>query len=175
MHRTLSGRVIFYLLFLLVMDMSVTPLIAIGTIRPLLIYLMIVYVALEWHWPRTFPIAVVVGLMLDCVGAHPFGVETVSLAAASFVLDFLIYTIEHNSWVMRFIITFIFVFSSMLMVWVLSSLLSDSDTIAWYSIVACLQAALYTTLIMPLFCSFTSRWFSKRSVVVRQYELFDGF
>lgn len=175
MYRTLSGRVIFYLFFLLVVDLSVTPLIEVSGVRPLLSYLVILYVAFEWHWPRTFPIALFIGLLLDAVSSHPFGIQTVSLAAMSFVLDFLIYNVEHQSWTMRLLLTFLFVFLSTIIVWGLSSLLSDQGAVSWYSVVLCFQTAVYTTLITPVFFSFTSRWFSKRSVVIKQYELFDHY
>jgi rod shape-determining protein MreD len=172
MHHALSGRVVFYLFFLLIIDLCVSPLVAAGSVRPVLLYLMMIYAAFEWHWERTFSLAFFVGILRDMTGSHPFGIETAVLVLTSIALDFVIRTIERKSWLMRSVVTLLYVLAVSVGVLLLSALLGYRQYWTWQSLLLCFQTALYTSLIMPFFFYFTSRWFTRRHIV-RQYELFD--
>jgi rod shape-determining protein MreD len=172
MHHALSGRVIFYLFFLLIIDLCVSPLIAADAVRPVFLYLMIIYAAFEWQWERTFALALFVGILRDATGSHPFGIETTVLVLTSLALDFVIRTIERKSWLVRFMVTLLYVLSVSVGALILSALLGYRQYWTWQSLMLCFQTALYTGMIMPFFFYFTSRWFTRRHIV-RQYELFD--
>jgi rod shape-determining protein MreD len=144
----------------------------IGNARPVLIYLMMIYAAFEWHWERTAGLALVIGVLRDAVSAHPFGIEMTVLVLTSFVLDFVIHKIERHSWMMRLAVAGVFVLTVLLAQILLSVFLGSAKTITWQTGAVCFDSAVYTTLCVPPFFYFTSKWFSRRPIA-RQYELFD--
>jgi cell shape-determining protein MreD len=148
------------------------PLLAVGMVKPVSLYLMLLYVSFEWHWERTFALALLIGLIRDGVGSHPFGVETTVLCLVSVGLDFVVRKIERKAWMMRFALTFLYLFLVFTGVLIVSGLLGYRNFVTWTALGLCFQTAVYTTLGMPFFFFFTSRWFARRQVV-RQYELFN--
>ncbi|MFA6601030.1 MAG: rod shape-determining protein MreD [Candidatus Omnitrophota bacterium] len=172
MRHALSGRIIFYLFFLLILDLCFVPLAALHFVRPSCLLLVILYVSLEWQWERTVTLALLVGLMRDAVGSHPFGIETAVLVSASVALDFVVHKIERRSWLMRLAVTWVYTFTVFSSLLLLSGFFGYREFLTREAFALCFQAAFYAALAMPVFFLFTSRWFARRQVI-RQYELFD--
>ena len=171
MPRIFSSRVIVYLIFLLALDLSVTPFFQIGPVRPLLEYLPVLYAAFHWGWPRTVAIAFLVGLMRDLTGCSLVGTETFSLVTTSFVLDFVVQKIERERPLVRFLTAFLFVFCVSVLASMVLVFLTGFPGLSWYGISVALGTSLYTACLMPLFFHLTSRYFHDR-VPLKQFELF---
>ena len=88
MRRILSGRLILYLFFILILDICFMPMIRVGWVRPVLSYLMVVHASLKWGWQRTWGLALLMGIIREPVGVQPIGVEMTALVTAALVLDF---------------------------------------------------------------------------------------
>jgi rod shape-determining protein MreD len=171
MPRILSGRVVLYLVFLLVLDLSVTPLIRVGGFRPILQYLVILYAAFQWGWEKTIPMAIGVGILRDLTSSQILGLETVSLVFVAFLLDLLVQKIERDIFFLRVLAVFLFVFSVLMMNLILSNFLTDIPRFSWYEIGIAVGTSLYTAAVMPLFFYGTRYWFHDRTFL-KQYELF---
>lgn len=172
MHRLASGKVIFYLLLCLALDVSVMPLFRFDFFYPpVLLYLAVLYTAFVWHGQHTVEIGIAVGLLKDVTSVQPLGIETAVLGAASFVLVRMVQTVDRESLLNRFLTCFVFVLSVSLLIWVFSGFLISSSPLSWYSVTTCLTLALSTAVVMPVFFYLTSRWF-KDQQPLKQYELF---
>ena len=171
MPRIFSGRVIGYLLLLLVLDLSVLPFIRVGGIQPHLLYLIVLYAAFQWGWQRTLPMALAVGILRDLTGSHLLGLETGSLILASVILDLLVKKMVRESTLLRFSTALIFVFCASLFHLILVSFLSGTNYVSWHRCYLSLGTSLYTAACMPIFFYLTARWFYDR-VPMKQYELF---
>lgn len=172
MPRILSARVILYLVLLLALDLGVAPVLRVFDCRPVFLYLMIPYAALEWGWERTISIALVIGVLRDLVSSSAFGLETCSLVIAATVLDALVQKVERQSPVIRFVFGFLFVLLVFLLEMILSAILGISGPLSAGVIGMALAAAFYTALMMPFFFFLTASWFRDRTTSFRQYELF---
>ena len=171
MPRLFSSKVIFYLFFLLVLDVCVMPMIHFGSARPVLLYLMIPYAALEWHWQKTLAMALAVGILRDLTGSHPMGSETTVLLAASLALDLMVQKMDRESTLMRLGLTFVLVFGVAVLTLFLSNLVGISAPVSWPALWVSLGMAAATTCVMPFFFYATAWWFHDRSLF-KQYELF---
>jgi len=171
MHRIFDGKIIFYLLFLTVLDISLTPVMAVAGAQPILSYLMILYVSLHWNWDRTWPIAVMVGLARDLTSAHPFGIETVSLFLVAKYLDFVTHKLERRSFFFQWSASFTFVCFANIAILLLTSFLASSNYVTWFSLWICFASSVYTACLMPIFFLFTNCWFHEQAKF-KQYELF---
>ena len=171
MYRVFSGRVILYLLFLLVLDITLVPLVRIGFVRPVLEYLIILYAAFQWGWQKTLPIAITVGILRDFVSSQSLGIETSSLIFASFVLDLLVQKMEREIWFLRLTAAFLFVFCASMSSLILSSFLGEGIHVSGASVTIALGTSFYTAILMPPFFYLTARWFHDR-FAFKQYELF---
>ena len=171
MHRILSGRVIFYLFLLLVVDLTIMPLLCIGPLYPQLLYLMVLYAAFQWGWQRTIPMALAVGILRDLTGSQFLGFETASFVLASMILDLLVQKMEREFVLLRFAAAFIFVFCASMFHLILVSLVTGTIYLSWYRCWVVFGSSLYTALLMPLFFYVTAKWFGDRAVL-KQYELF---
>lgn len=171
MPRIFSARVIFYLLFLLVLELSVLPFFRIGVFQPVLLYLMVLHAAFQWGWEKTVPMAVAVGILRDLTGSHSFGLETVALVAASSLLDLLVQKIERDSQVTKIGIGFLFVFFVSNLVVLFSGFLGRGEGISGYAFWVSAGTAFYSAAILPVFFFVTGRLFHDR-MALKQYELF---
>ncbi len=172
MRRLVSGKVIFYLLLCLALDVSVMPFFRFDFFYPPgFLYLMVFYSAFVWHGRHTLALGIVAGLLKDLVSLQPLGIETAVLGAASFGLVLMIQTVDRESLVNRFLTCFIFVLSVSFLTWALSGFLVSSSPVSWYPVSACLKLAFSTSMAMPVFFYFTGRWF-KEQQHLKQYELF---
>ena len=170
MPRLRSGKVIFTLFFLLTADFCLVPL-AHLPVPPVFLYLLIPYAAFRWHWEKTVPLAIAIGLLRDLAGSQPLGAETAALAAVSAGLDFLILKIDRGSFLMQFAACFLFIFLVMALTLILSGFLGSAAGLSWKSLGIALGAALSTAAAMPFFFYLNALWFRER-VSLKQYELF---
>ena len=83
MPRIFSFKVALLVLFLFMIEVSVLPVHALESPRPVLTYLFVLYVGFEWHWKKTLPAALLIGILRDGVTLQPLGAETVALLIAS--------------------------------------------------------------------------------------------
>ena len=171
MHRILSARVIFYLFLLLIIELTILPVFRIGSIQPQLLYLMILYVAFQWGWQKTIPMALTVGILRDLAGSQYFGYEAMALVLTSWLLDLLVRSVERDSWSLKMVTAFLFVFLVTMFHMMLLSVLTPQTYVSWHWCGINLATALYTALLLPFFFHFTAKWFGDR-VTFKQYELF---
>ena len=122
MPRLMSSRAFFYFMMIVVIDLVFMPVLRIGMIQPLFLYLAVVYAALEWHWRRAVPTAIMAGLLRDFWGSGPFLVETLALVIASVGLSLLVQKIERGTFWMRLAAAFLFIFAALILNFILPSL-----------------------------------------------------
>ena len=96
MSRLLRGRVLFCLGVLLLFDLSLGSVIHIQSVRPIFLYLMIVYVTFAWGFGKAPLLAFWIGILRDLSGSGPMGLETTILFSATLLLDFLVHKIERE-------------------------------------------------------------------------------
>jgi rod shape-determining protein MreD len=169
MPRLFSGKVILYLLILLILDICLMP--ALGAFRPILTYLWILYIA--FHVPsEILAAAVLTGIFRDLFGSQPLGIETAGLVAVSSGLLFFMQKLEREFFPMRMAGAMIFVFSALLMNLTLASFLSPTPQFSFAAVGACFASAFISGLIMPVFFFITDFGFKDSVRNLRQYELF---
>ena len=169
MPRLFSGKVILYLLLLMVLDVCLMP--ALGPFRPILTYLWILYVA--FHAPsETLAASVMIGVLRDLAGSQPLGIETAGLAVVSTGLLFFMQKLAREFFPMRMMGAMIFVFSALLMNLILANFLSPTPQITLYALGACVASAVVSALLMPVFFFITDYGFRDSVRNLRQYELF---
>lgn len=169
MPRLFSGKVVLYLLVLIVLDVCVMPLF--GIFRPILTYLWILYIA--FYAPsEILAAAVMTGILRDLVSSQPLGIETAGLTAVSSGLLFFMQKLEREFFPMRMAGAMIFVFSAQIMNLTLSSFLSPASQFSWPALSACLASSFISALVMPVFFFITDYGFRESVRNLRQYELF---
>ncbi len=171
MPHLFSFKVISYLLFLTVLDVTLCPVLRIHAVYPSLLYLLICYTAFEWGNRKTIYVAFWVGLFKDLLGGGPLGLETSILVVMSFALDFVVQKIQREFPGIYLLITFLFVFLSLMFKMIIAYFLEWLPMVSWEYMEAILFKALYTTLLLPIFYFVTERWFGNQSFL-KQYELF---
>ena len=171
MPRILSGRVVAYLLILLVFDLSLVPAIRIQMVQPILLYLMVLHTAFQWGIQKAVPMAIVIGLLRDFSGSQFFGIETASLIIASTVLNVIVQKIDRESAVTRIAVSFVFVFSVLMLSGLFPALVGAPVALTLHTFLISAAVACYTSVLTPIFSTVTSRWFRERAPM-KQYELF---
>lgn len=170
MPRILSAKVIFYLIFLTVMDGTIMPVLRIGPVYPSFLCLWVCYTAFQWGHGKTVYIAFWAGLARDFLGVGPVGMEATILVALALILDFLVQKMEREFPGMYLMLTFLFVFFA----GVFRLILGYPDEIPaeilgnYLGLIA--LTALYTSVLLPVFSFLSDRWFGSSSI--KQYELF---
>jgi len=171
MHRILSARVLSYLFLLLIVDFCLVSVIRIGEARPIFLYMMIPYTALQWHRQSTLGVALTVGLLRDSVNTSLFGLETVSLLMAAALFDLVAQKVDREAVLIRCGLTFAFVFVHAIIFLILSTFLGFHIPWTWYTLGVSFSSACYTAALAPLFFFLSARWFHDRAAF-KQYELF---
>ncbi len=171
MPRIFSGRVILYLLLLLIADLTITPFFQIGSARPVLQYLMVLYAAFQWDWKKAVPMAFAVGILRDLTNSPWLGAETMSLVLAALLLDFWAQKMVREIFGLRLLIGFVFLVCALFLNFIVSGLVSETVAFSWYDTMTILGTALYTVLLAPFFFWLTAKWFHDR-FLLKQYELF---
>ena len=160
MPRLFSAKVLTLILIALLLDMSVFPWIFPGFFRPVLSYLLIPYVAFEWHWNRTIPVALLIGFARDLVSVQFFGIETVSLFCAALGLNFFVQKISINAFSVKMLGSFFFVFFAVFFNFTIHACL-NFDIHFFHSFLVSFITALATTLLIPFFFVFGRHWFQE--------------
>lgn len=171
MHRFVSVRMTVYLLLLLVADLSVSDGVKIFDVRPVFLYLLVLYAAFEWGWQQTVPAAFAAGLLRDLAGLHYFGLESLSLVLAAIVLGIAVQKVERDSLVMRLAVGWVFVFSVHVLFVIFAAPFTNILGMTWHNLLVAGATAGYTVAWLPVFFFATSRWFQDR-LFLKQYELF---
>ncbi len=171
MHRFASPKIIVYLFFWLIVDLCLIPALRVEAVRPVCLYLAVLYAAFEWHGQHLFTMALAVGILRDLTGSEPLGVETAVLGLSTLALHFFVPKLDRRSFTIRFVVTLVFVFLVLVADSVLASLLGAQNRISWYFLYAILNSALATAILMPFVFSLSGRWFGDRAPL-KQYELF---
>jgi len=166
-----SGRATLYLLLLLTLDITVTPLFRLGDNRIFLSYLMVVYAAFQWGGRTIIPMAVAVGVARDLVSTQSLGIETLSLVLTSALLYLRIQKIEREWWWLRILTAFLFILCVSVISMIMSSFLTGTLPNFWYYSSVALGSSIYTAVVTPVFFYLTARWF-RDHVAFKQYELF---
>lgn len=171
MSRSFSGKIIFFVLLLMGVDICWAS--AAGPFRPVATYLWVLYVAFHWPAKELLPTAIFVGILRDLTSSLPLGVETVSLAVVAVSLAFLLQKLQRDSFLIQWMAGAFFVLAVSFSNLFLSAFLGEGASLTWFSFLACLGASSATALVMPVFFWLTSRWFSREiTALKRQYELF---
>ena len=170
MPRLVSPKVIFYFLFLAVLDGTVMPVLQVRSVYPSCLFLFICYAAFEWGPYKTVCVAFWAGLLRDLLGGGVIGLEASLLVALALALNFLVQKIEREMPGIYFVMTVLFVFSAGAL-----RLLADYTgdlpvSLVWRYLGLITMTALYTSALLPFFDFITDRWFGHSST--RQYELF---
>ena len=171
MPRLSSPRLIFYLLFMITLEVSLAPLFPEAAPRPAFLYLSVLYAAFEWVPAKTFRMALAAGLLRDLATGQPLGVETAVLVSLGLGLGFIVQKIEREFFIMRFACTFLFIFFADLGVSILSGFYGLAYGLSGRITAISFGNALVSALVMPFFFSLSRRWFKDR-VFLKQYELF---
>ena len=162
MPRLISAKVLGYFLILAVLDVSVIPAIHLGAARPILLYLVVIYAGFEWHWTKTLPVTVGVGLVRDFLSSQLFGIEAASLVTVSFGFNFFIQKVQTSGLGVRMVGTFLFVFLTLNLTIILQDLLGKELSLTGALLSSYFLSALLTALLMPFFFMLTRRWFQER-------------
>ncbi|MBN1689149.1 MAG: hypothetical protein JW893_08620 [Candidatus Omnitrophica bacterium] len=171
MPRLFSGRVIFYLIFLLVVDFCLMPLVRSGIFFPVLLYLMVPYAAFVWRWEKTTALALVIGLLRDLTVNHPFGIETIAVVVTAHFLDIFVHKVERDAWAVRFMMSFLFLLSVGMLILVIEPMMGGRVFLSWGTFLEVFKMAVSTTFVMPVVFFCTALFFRDRAPI-RQYELF---
>ncbi len=171
MPRLLSAKVIFYLTLLLILDFCLMPIFRVGSVQPVLLYLMIPYASFQWHWEKTVPLAVIVGLFRDLTGVLPLGVETAALVGVTFLLDGVVQKIDRNAPITQLFLSFFYLSGVFFGGFILSGLIRGEQIMNANMFFGLLGSALMTAVAMPFFFYLTARWFFDKTAI-KQYELF---
>lgn len=171
MPRAFPGKIILYLVFMLMLDVTVMPAFFTGLFRPIFLYLWVPYVAFKWNWRYSVPMAFVAGILRDFTTVQPLGVETVVLVSCAIGLALFTQKIERESLLMQMFVVFSFVFLVLSTILILSGFLVSGHPVGSYGILVSLTAAFSSAVIAPVYFALTEWWFQGRSGL-KQYELF---
>lgn len=171
MRHFISPRLLIFLAILLTVEYSLAPLFVAmgGTVN--FFYLVVLDYAFFRNWERVPFFAILVGFLLDCLGGHLFGIETVSFGISGFLLYLGTQKLERdNPWV-QIVMGFLFIALTEILSFGLGAWLETSGHLSFKLLGDILRTSIYTTLVAPAFFWFTDKWF-KRTPVFKQYELF---
>ena len=162
MRRVTSARIVLFFLFLLVLDISVLPAFRIGAVQPYFLYLAVLFIGFTWGAGSVLHAALLAGVMMDLTGSRVLGASTLTLAALAIPLDFVLQKMDRDSWLVRLLVGFLFVYSALVLQLIFVSLLRLDWLLNFKAISFAFQTALYTAAVMPLFFLMSSKWLSRR-------------
>ena len=171
MHRFVSARLLLLIALLLILEYALSPSFFFLRGRVDLLYLVILDYAFSWSWESVPFFALMMGFLRDLLGAHLFGIETVSLAASGFLLSLGIQKLERENLWVRFVIGLLFIGISETLSLSLAEWLENLKNFSWGYFSSVFWTTLYTGALAPFFFAFTNRWFQRVSVL-KQGELF---
>lgn len=171
MSRVFTGKVILYLLVLLVCDLCLTPVVRTSALRPTLLPLLIPYAAFEWHPKRILPVAFLVGLLVDLTGAQPLGVATVAFVGAAWIFKIAVQKTERHWLLIQLVLTFSYLFVASAAALALSLWLGNFSAVSNAVVGTLAGSSLVSTAFFPLFVRGTRLWF-RDAALLKQCELF---
>lgn len=171
MYRVFSDKVIFYLFLLHIIDIVIAPVLRVGMVQPVFVYLLIVYAGVHWGGGKAIHISLLGGLLRDMTSSQFLGMETLTLSSLSLLLEGSLQKVDKESSTAKFGLCFLYVFAACSVTLVLTCLSSSEISISWAAFMSAVYTAFYTACLMPIFFWFTSGIFHDKSAL-RQYELF---
>ena len=117
------------------------------------------------------PLALIVGILRDAVSYQTFGVETLSVGIASWLLVLLIHKTERYWFLVRMLTGGIFVLTVLMLTYFLSRLVGMPvpGLSVFFSVAT--ASALCNAIVLPLFSVLAEAWFHETKFT-KQYELF---
>jgi len=170
-HRVLSAPVILFIFFLHILDLTITPLITLGSARVIFVYLFVVYAAFQWEGQQATPAALMAGLLRDLSGSEILGSETLALTASAIFLDWFSQKLDRRSAPVRAAAAFFFFASTLSLVLILSAFSSPENAQVPAKISILFQVSLANAALTAVFFPLLSQWF-RDDRPLRQYELF---
>lgn len=171
MPRLFSARIVLFLLIVILMDLTLSPVFALGRLQFILSYLLVVYAAFQWGWKTTMPIAILVGISRELVGGELMGLEICSMIISAFGLDLIVQKLQRESILLRMGTVFLFVLVASGTKFILTLFLTSTHLNFWYYGVTLVGSGIYTAIIFPIFYFLAAKWFHDR-INFKQYELF---
>ncbi|OQA57568.1 MAG: rod shape-determining protein MreD [Candidatus Omnitrophica bacterium ADurb.Bin277] len=172
MHHLADLKVIFYFLFLAILDYSVLPAFRLGSVYPSFLYLFVCHAAFGWESKKTVPVAFWAGLLKDFLGGGVLGVQAGILVVFAILLDQVVRKIEREFPGIYFLLAFLFVFCCESLKLILGVFVGGLSGISPGHFGVIFLMALYTALLLPFFDVMTGSWFGRQVSSSRQYELF---
>jgi len=170
--RHASVRLLIFLFVTLVLDISVMPMLSIAHTQPVLIYLPVVYAALQWGAELTLTTAIWTGVLRELASAAPAGVEISSVLLGAYLLVLMIRKMEHSPIFFRMAIAFLFVGAVRLIHLSYCLFLGSQGLPAGQLFAETAGCAFYSAVLCPVFFVVTALWFRDRQML-RQLELFN--
>lgn len=171
MHQVISKRLLVVIALLFVLDVSFSPIIAVGGAKISFLSLLVLYIAFDWGWPKAVPVAIIVGILKDLYGSAFLGLETFSLVFAVFVFDGVLKKTDKKNWLIRLPAVFMFITLYQLLNYFLILISGRLSVFAWHQIGVIFSTALYHMLVFGLFFKISVFIFDDQRRV-HQYELF---
>lgn len=162
-EKVFSPRTLLMILATYLVEVSVLPVIFQTTLRLSLTYLLILYVAFKWHWKKSIPVALLIGLLHDSTSSLPFGVISASLVFACLILNFAIQKIERYFLLMQVLTTFLFVLGVFWLQALFVFMLGSNMPSFGHALQVSFLGSLVACLIMPFFFSVSMRWFKDQA------------
>ena len=159
MPRLFSSKVIFFLIASIAFDVCIIPWVLGGTVKPVVSYLFVPYAALEWHWTKSIPAALMLGFFRDILSVQLFGTEMLALFAAALILNLFIQKISPQSGILKMLATFVFVFFTGLNIVLVHFIRGFPIEFSWFHLSVCFSTAFITTCLMPIVFFLAHRWF----------------
>ncbi len=171
MFGLFSWRISLYVIALISLDMTMAPLLRVGGAQFMLSYLFIVYVAFQWGWQKAIPVAFLVGLSRDFISSQVFGLETLALVYAAYLLNLIVQKMERSRMLLRMVVAFYFTSLAFIINILSATFVMENVRMSWNYVSVALGSALYTAVLLPVFFYISSKWFND-TVSIKQYELF---
>ncbi len=171
MLRFTTLRLLIFLFLSTVFELAVAPSLKVAGAQPAVVYLAVVYAALEWNFEAVLVTAVWAGIFREFAGSAPLGVEFSTLVLGAFLLILIIQKIEHVFLIFRIAIAFFFVVAVRLLHLIYCAFLGCEIPGRAWIFTALFGSALYSALFVPLVFYLAAHWF-KNHRMLRQLELF---
>lgn len=167
-----SGKVIFFLFALLILDLTLVPALCFDSFHPVLAYLFVLFGVFESEPRKSLALAAATGLLRDLVGSGPFALEAVILVTLAFSLDRFLTKFDRGAMFTRIASAWVFVYLTSAANIILTNLFRANASLGTVSVShLAFQTATASALLMPVFFYLISHWFRVR-LPLKQYELF---
>lgn len=166
----LKPRFIWYFLFLVWLQLSIRPAIAIHGIQPNFFFIFIAFYGFRVDRKSLPVIALVFGLIEDLFANTFFGLQTSSYVAGAILLQFLAVRFDREKGWIQMLSLFSAIFFSSLFFMFLSLFFQPMYGLNGLLVVSSLMDALYSVILSWVLFPLLEKWL--RPVLEKQYELF---